>query len=148
MASAVATNKIFSTHAILAGRFASATGGALGAVVDMSLFENFSATAMAAALTGDGITKVEIIASATDNGASPEVIKDSGTVAADAVGDHVNLECTAEEIRQIGVEEGKNLRYVAVRVTAANAADVVAYTYIRTGARFQKSGLTPATAIS
>lgn len=116
--------------------------------VDMRDFGEFACVAMASALTGNGITKAEIVASAASNGASAEVIKDSGTIAADAVGDQAALSCTGEELAQIGTDSGKELRYVSMRLTHANAADEAVVTYILAKPRFAYKDLTPATTIA
>src|SRR3990167_6102410 len=61
---------------------------------DMRNYGGFAVIATNGALTGAGITKVEIVASDDSAGATNlTVIKDSGTVAADALGDWVFLEC-------------------------------------------------------
>lgn len=148
MVSPIATEHVLANNYIFSGRITSATGGVAGDSVDMRDFGNIAAQAQVVALTGNGITKVEIIASATSNMASPEVIKDSGVIAADALGDHYTLEASAEEIRHVGEQEGKDLRYASIRVTAHNAADVASYTYVAVNPRFARSGLTPASAIA
>lgn len=149
MASPQDSQHFLANNAVLMYDFdTDATSGALGSVVDMRDYGEFIGIAMASALTGNGITKLEIIASAASNGSSPVVVKDSGTVAADAVGDQVALSCTAEEIAQLGTDNSAELRYVALRVTNNNAADECVLTYIRTKPRFAYEDLTPATTIA
>lgn len=115
--------------------------------------------AIVAALTGDGITKMEIIASdSSDGSTNVTVVKDSGTVAADAVDDEVYLECTAEEIREVGerdytadpvVDEATpvELAYVNVRLTLDNGSDVAAV-FGKLDRMHHQLDLTPATRIA
>lgn len=147
MVSLVETDKIASTHALVGETITGATTVTSDAL-DLREFEGVGFLATVAALTGNGMTKLEIIASAASDGSSPEVIKDSGTIAADAVDDQAFLEATAQEIAQIGANESKDLRYVLARVTLANAADRVALTALRWPATYAKQGLTPATTIA
>ena len=117
-------------------------GGTTIRTVDMRGCRNFGVLAMSSTLTGNGITKLEIIAAALATMASPEVIKDSGTVAADAVGDYVGLECSAEEVAQKASDTGKALRYVAARITCHNAADEAVVLYLQDGIKFKGNALT------
>ena len=105
----------------------------------------FAVVAMSSALTGAGITLVEIVADDDQAGTNLTVIKTSGAVVADAVGDYVVLECTAEEIAQESEDAGADLRYVAARLTVANAADEAVVAYIQTEPRFAGTGLTATT---
>lgn len=116
-------------------------GGTTIRYVDMRDYLAFGVLAMSSALTGNGITLLEIVASATADFSAVTVIKTSGVVAADAVGDYVVAECTAEEIAQEGADAGVDLRYAAARLTVANAADEAVVAYIGTP-RFAYSGLT------
>jgi hypothetical protein len=119
----------------------SGDGGTTIAYVDGRDYHNFLYEAMASTLTGSGITKLEIVASATTAFSAVTVIKDSGTVAADAVGDYVVLECTAEEIAQEGADAGVELRYVTARLTCQNAADEAVVAFVGVP-RHAYSGLT------
>lgn len=92
---------------------------------------------------GNGITKLEIIASAAATMTSPTVIKDSGAIQADALNDNYKLECIAEEVQN----ELPGARYVAARITMATATDEATVTYIADPV-FPRSGLTPADSIS
>lgn len=103
----------------------------------------FAVIAMSSTLTGAGITLLEIVASDDALGVTNVTqIKTTGTVAADAVGDFVVLECTDDEIRQASEAAGLALRYVAARLTLANAADEAVVTYIRHEPRFAAANLT------
>jgi len=117
--------------------------------VDMRDYSSFAALAMSSALTGNGISLLEIVANSESDGSDTSVvIKTSGAVLCDAVGDYVVEECTAEEVAQESADAieaatiTNQLRYVAARVTVANAADEAAVTYIQSDPRFAEAGLT------
>lgn len=108
----------------------STDGGTTLSYLDMSLYSHFGVNVKPSVLAGSGVTKVEIVASAATSFSSVTVIKDSGTVAADAIQDNVFQECSAEEIAQEGSDAGVALRYVAARITCQNAGDEAVVTYI------------------
>jgi len=110
--------------------------------VDLRDYKGFAVAAMSSTLTGNGVTLLEIVAADDTSGTNVTVIKSSGTVAADAVGDYVVEECSAEEIAHLSEASGYDLRYVAARITVANAADEAVVAYIRLGAKFPQTGLT------
>lgn len=115
-------------------------------VTDALSYGGFGVLAMSSLLAGNGITKVEIIGcTGSDGTGSITVIKDSGTVAADAVGDYVFLECTAEELRQEAADAGADLRYYAVRLTNNNSGDEAVISVLATDPRIATSGLTATT---
>ena len=132
MASAVATDKI-ACHALFQmwdhdPGTASAIGltpdgGTTERWVDMRDYHNFAVALMATVMGGSGPTLLEIIASeAEDDGdASVTVVKTSGTIAADLMGDWAFQECTAEEIAHLS--STYDLRYVTARITCQNAGD-------------------------
>lgn len=124
-------------------------GGTTIRTLDLRDYHRFGVLAMISVLgTGGAITKVEIIASAATDMSNAEVIKDSGTVDADAIGDQVFLECSAAEVSKIGAGAGKDLRYVAGRITM-DAADAEAVVYYEgCDPRFPRDGLTPSTTIA
>lgn len=110
---------------------------------DMKDYGNFAVQARPTIVGGNGITLLEIVASATTNFSSATQIKTSGAIQADSLNDTVFLECSAEEI----AHTGETLRYVAARLTNATGTDEVNVTYLSTAPRFPRSGLT-ATAIT
>jgi len=149
MASAISTEKLFSKmkvemfdHDPGATSATLCTGAGTNGYVDLKDYGNFAVLAMSSTLTGAGITKLEIVAADDTSGTNLTVVKDSGTVAADAVGDYVVEECTAEEIAQLSAAGGYSLRYVGARLTVADAADEAFVTYIRAMPRFPQTGLT------
>ena len=119
-------------------------GGTTVRSIDMKDYGVFVCAAMSSTLNGNGINKLEIVA-ADDAALSTNlvVIKDSGAVVADAVGDWVVEVCTAEEIAQESADNGSStLRYVGGRITCADAADEAVVTYIASKPRFPRDGLT------
>ncbi len=119
-------------------------GGTTIRYFDGKELRKFGVIAKPTVVGGGGLTKVEIVASATTAFSSVTVIKDSGTVAADALDDYVFLECTAEEVAHLAASGGVDLRYVAARLTNATETDEVAVVYIGEPIR-EYSGLTATT---
>lgn len=122
-------------------------GGTTSRWVDLRDYEEFGVLAMSSTLTGNGISKLEIVAADDTSGTNITVIKDSGAVVCDAVGDTVVASCLASEIGYLSEASGYDLRYVAARITVANAADEAVVTYVRSKAKHDSAGLT-ANAIS
>lgn len=103
-------------------------------VKDMRDYSGYVVIAMVSALTGSGMTLLEIVGASNSTGTTDVTsIKTSGAVVGDAVGDYVVLECTAEELAHAGAVAGADLRYAAVRLTLQNANDEVVACIIRTG---------------
>lgn len=113
--------------------------------------EYFAALAFVSELTGAGLTKLEIIVSDDAAGVvNPIVVKDSGAVVADAVGDQVRLECNmaeAKHLAEVADPQGAP-KYIGARVTLDNAADAVVVTYVHAEGRSMKKDKTPATVIA
>lgn len=107
---------------------ASPDGGTTIRYVDLRDYDRFAAAVAAAALTGAGPTKVEIVASDTITFGNVVVIKDSGTIVLNALAEWYVLECSAEEVQHLATTY--NLRYVAARITCANAADEATVVYL------------------
>lgn len=125
-------------------------GGTTERIWDMREFECFGVLAMSTVLAGNGITKVEIVASdSADMSTNLTVVKDSGTIAADAVGDQAWLECHQSELAQLSTDNAisPGLRYVAARITCQNAGDEAVVLYEGKPKR-PRDGLTPATTIA
>ena len=123
-------------------------GGTTDRYVDMRDYEHFACAAVATIFGGaSGITKLEIIAASDTAGTDLAVIKDSGTVDADAIGDWLMEECSAEEVAQLASDNGTNLRYVAGRVTCSNSGDEAAIMYFGIPKRAYLNH-TPATTIA
>jgi hypothetical protein len=140
MVSAIATDKLRSNLKIdhyLSGD--ASTAKDIG-WVDMRDYGRIMITALAAALTGTGITAFKILANSKSDGSGTDVEVKAHAVgsAPDAAGDYLVLECSAEEIRSLGAD----LRYVSANIDANNAGDNIAVTYIRAEPRFAQAGLT------
>ena len=105
--------------------------------VDMRKYSRFAVAAMTTVIAGAAITKLEIVAySDSALSANATVVKDSGTVAADAQGDWVIEECSAEELSKLSDTAGADLRYLAGRITMANSGDEAAVLYLMEPVRF------------
>lgn len=137
MASAIATDKFLTNFslqiwdhdpAVNTAVICSPDGGTTKRYVDLRDYDHFVAAVTPGALTGAGPTLLEIVASDTITFGNVVVIKTSGVIAADALGDWYALECSAEEVQHLATTY--NLRYVAARVTEANAADEAVVVYI------------------
>lgn len=126
----------------------SADGGTTPRYVDMRDHERFAAIAIQTVIgSSSGITKLEIVAASDTAGNDLTVIKDSGTVDADALCDWLIEECSADEIAQASAASGLDLRYVAARLTQSNAGDEAVVVYFAIPNR-RYLNLTPATTIS
>jgi hypothetical protein len=139
-ASIQASEKIGSTHLFASYDHdpdsASATittpdAGTTKRSLDMGLYSNFAVLVNNQALTGAGVTKVEIVA-ADDSAMATNLtqIKDSGTIAVTNLDKYALIECSAEEVAQASAAGGFSLRYVAARITVANSADEARVIYI------------------
>lgn len=155
MASAVTTSKLFANMAMItydhdpgstAAMITSPDGATTKRYLAIRDYEYFGGLSMSTIATG-GPTLVDIVAAEDAAGTNATTIVSSGTVAADAVGDFVAVECTAEQIREVGAAAGYTFTHFGVRLTCANSGDECAVTYIRGGAKFPQSALT-ANAIS
>ena len=105
-----------------------------GSVVDMRDYEGIVIIAMASALTGSGITQLEIVATDESDGTGNITqIATTGAVAADAVGDFVVLEATVEQMRHASDAGGYSSRYMGARLENDNAADEAVLAVIRYG---------------
>ncbi len=124
-------------------KLVSPDGGTTIRYLDMGLYSRFAVAAYPSVIGGGGLTKLEIVASSDAAFTAPVVVKDSGVIAADALGDWAVLECTAEEIVQLG----DDLQYVAGRLTQATATDEAAVMYLAKP-RFTHKDVTPATTIA
>lgn len=117
----------------------SADGGTTINYFDMKEYLAFGVQARPLIVGGDGLTKLEIVASDAVTFTNVVVIKDSGTVAGNSINDTVWLECTAEELAHLATTY--SLRYVAARLTQATNTDEANVTYIGVPVR-EYSGLT------
>lgn len=133
MASAVTVQKVFSNAKLRSydhdpggtgAVVVSGDGGTTKNYLDMSGYENFAVVAMTSVSTSSsGPTLVEILAATDTAGTNAQVIVSSGTVASTHVGDNVCVECSADQVREVGAAAGYNLQYVTGRITCSNAGD-------------------------
>jgi hypothetical protein len=157
MASAVATDKFATTNCVEmfyhapadAATEQSVKAGATTATwKDLRDYDGFAVGALTALKVGNGMIELSIYAADDTSGTNAIEVKTSGAVAADAIGDWVFLECSAEEIRQLASVAGTTLRYVVGYVDCHHNDDEVAVVYIRHGAKHPQDTLTAATTIA
>lgn len=111
---------------------------------DLRDYDGFFVMAMTGLLVGNGMIELSIYAAEDASGTNATEIKTTGAVAADAVGDYVYVECSAEEIAHVGEAAGYDLRYVAGYIDCHHNDDEIEVVYIRTGAKRAADGLTAA----
>ena len=105
-------------------------GGTTERWIDMRDHSDFAVIAIQTVIgSSSGITKLEIVAADDTAGTNITVIKDSGTVDADAVADWLIETCTAAEVAQESSDGGFDLRYVAGRITSSNNGDEAVAVY-------------------
>lgn len=127
-ASAKLSSHLYIEHALSGD---ASTAKKVGGYIDMRDYDKLMVTALAAALTGAGVTAFSIYASTAESESGAVAVKSHAVGSApDAAGDWLLLECTAEEIRQLGDAAGKALRYAYVVIDADNSADNIAVTII------------------
>ena len=121
----------------------SGDGGTTKNWLDLRDYGGFLVLAMTSvSASSSGPTLVEILAAEDSAGTNAQVVVTSGTVASTHVGDNVVVECSAEQVREVAVATGYNLRYVTGRVTCSNAGDECVVLMGRFDPRFGASGLT------
>jgi hypothetical protein len=124
------------------------TDGTTSRYVDGKDLTHFGVIAIQTVIgSSSGITKLEIIAAEDTSGTNATVIKDSGTVDADALCDWLMEECSMAEVAHLSAAAGLNLRYMAGRLTSSNAGDEAVVVYFGVPTRAYKDR-TPATTIS
>jgi hypothetical protein len=152
MASAVTSQKIGSKEAVTQYYHVPASGSAtflksnsVEIWLNMEQFETLAIIAANAALTGNGLTEVDIYAAPAANNTNAQLIVASGTLSGTAVGNGAFVECTAAQIKEIAASSGFALSYVSAKITVANSSDTAAVACIRSGAKAPQLNLTPAT---
>jgi hypothetical protein len=124
------------------------TDGTTSRYVDGKDLTHFGVIAIQTVIgSSSGISKLEIIAAEDTSGTNATVIKDSGTVDADALCDWLMEECSMAEVAHLSAAAGLNLRYMAGRLTSSNAGDEAVVVYFGVPTRAYKDR-TPATTIS
>ena len=107
-----------------AATLVSPDGGTTVRSIDMREFSDFSVSVVTTVLGGTGVTKIEIVA-ADDAALSTNlvVIKNSGALVMDALGDWAIETCTLRELAQESSDADANSRYIGGRITCNNAGD-------------------------
>lgn len=141
MASAVTSQKLGSIMAVQSydhdpgattAIITSPDGGTTKRVVAMRDYAAFAVECMTSvSASSSGATLVDIVGCTDSAGSNPTVVVSSGTVAADAVGDTVWVECTDAQVKEVGAAASLTLTHVAARITCSNAGDECVVTYIR-----------------
>jgi hypothetical protein len=149
MASAIATNVL---RCEMAARTyihdpADATVETAIAWVDMRDYENFMALVTFESGTGVLTFKIKASESSTGAGSPIEVKAHAAPTAPDAVNDQLALECSSNELAELGISTGVDLRYVCVYLDCDAAGDICAVTYIRAHPKYATAGLTPTSLI-
>ena len=140
---AVTVEKLGSTIFVDHDVYTGATSSAAVAWRDMRDFRNLLVTICPASLAGTGVTAFSIKAAPAASATNAQTIVSHAVGSApDAVGDILVLECSAEQIAQIGAAAGYELRYVGVYLTVNNSSDINVVTWIFGGARNPQTGLT------
>jgi hypothetical protein len=154
MASAVDTTKIRAQRQVILERFVGTAGAMASVYRPLTGVRKVLGGAALITKTGNGLTKVELVAAEDASGTNATAIKDSGTIAADAVGtsgsvvpDQAFVEMSANELKTLERTTGFTFTHFALRVTAHNAGDIIAGVIEIEGAH-QKDDLTPATTIA
>lgn len=112
---------------------------------DLRDYEGFAVGAVQGVKGGNGMIELSIYAAEDDSGSNATEIKTTGVIAADAIGDYALLECTAEEIAQIGKPLGYDLRYVAGWIDSHHVDDEQGVVYIRFGCKRPAASLSATT---
>jgi len=125
-------------------------GGTTDRIFDLRDYAGFTFMAMSSTLTGNGISVMEIVASETSDFSGQTVIIKTQSFTADAVGDWGILECSSAEVKQECLDHSTPVagRFVAGRLTVANAADEAVAVYIGWDTVHAFDGLTPASTIA
>jgi hypothetical protein len=137
-------------------KYYAATGGtatAAGPIMDMKTYRKVAFHLNVPTANTGGITKIEVIASASSNMASPAVVRAPSaydSIDMDAADDQATIEVDHKLLAQLSAEAGlavgSGYRYVQLRLTASNT-DKVVITAIGIADQ-EKQDLTPKTTIA
>lgn len=151
MASAVTTARHSARNAIISydhdpgtasALITSPDGGTTKRYLAMKDYEGFAVACMTSvSASSSGATLVDIVGATDSAGTNVTTVVSSGAVVADAVGDFVYVEASAEQINEVGKAAGYNFTHVGARITCSNSGDECVVTYIRFGAKYPQSGL-------
>lgn len=143
MASSVATNHLRCNLAVQNYDFdPDATTATDIAWVDLRDYRSFMAGFTRTVGTSN-LTGFKILANSESDGSGTDYeIKVYSGSEPNALMDQVWLECSAEEIADIGDAAGVYLRYVSANVQVATGTDEAVITYVRADPRYAKEDLT------
>lgn len=106
--------------------------------VDLRDYEGIHVSAMLS-VGSSAISSFKLLGNSQSNGGGSDVeLKVSSVTTADAVGDTIHLEVTAEEMAALGTD----LRYVSASIACGTATDECVVTYVRYGAKRATADLT------
>lgn len=152
MASAVTTNKIATRMALklydhdpgaTSAVVVSTDGGTTKNYLAMGLYENFGLLVMNSVVgSASGPTLVEIIAATDSSGTNATAVVTSGTVASITLGDNIWVECSAEQINEVGRAAGYAFTHVTGRITCSNSGDECVVLMGRFNPKFPQNALT------
>jgi hypothetical protein len=133
VATAVTSQKIFSNASLklydhdpgsTGAVVVSGDGGTTKNYLAMSTYHNFVLVVMnSVSASSSGPTLVEIVAAESSTGTNATVVLAHATTASVTVGDNIVLECTAEQIIEVGKAAGFNFTHVTGRITCSNSGD-------------------------
>ncbi len=111
--------------------------------VPLALYTNFAVMVLNHLCTSaSGPTLLEIMAGIDSSGTSPTVIVASPTLASITQGDSMILECTSEQVEEVGKAASLAFTHMSVRITTSNSGDEQGVLLCRWGAKAPQSGLT------
>jgi hypothetical protein len=152
MASAVTTNQVFGRTSLKlydhdpganTAVVVSGDGGTTKNYLPMLNYGNFVLVAMNSVSTSSsGPTLVDIVAATDSSGTNKTIIVSSGTVASVTVGDNVCVECSAEQIEEVGRAAGLAFTHVTGQITCSNSGDECVVLMGRFNAKSKQSALT------
>lgn len=121
-------------------------GGTTKRLVALANYEVFGVGVVTSvSASSSGPTLVDIVAATDSAGTNATTVVSSGTVAADAVGDFVWVECTAAQAKEVGDAAGYTFTHVGARITCSNSGDECVVYYERAFPRFPSKDLTATT---
>jgi len=113
----------------------------------MENYEYFLVCVANAVLTGTGLTLLEIVAATDSLGTNIQQIVTTGALTGSLVDNGASIEIEAGQLEEVRAAAGLTLPllWVAARITMNNSADIMAATYVRSGAKRPFLNLTPLT---
>lgn len=106
-------------------------GGTTQRWVAMRDFGAFGVQARPTVVGANGIVLLEIVGATDSIGTNVTVIVAHAATITDTLNEYVWLECTDEQINEVGKAAGYNFTHVAARLTMATNTDEANVTYVR-----------------